>query len=1178
MPLDEGKSDDAVSRNIKKLKDEGKPQDQAVAIALDKAGKGKKSVARLTGFADMKAHVLVQPKGGKSFLSTVKTVADIPANIKAASSKAGNKLADFSDSENAARRKPMSKKPVRSGGRSLPGGGKTYQDDVPSNVQMSSYSKERARRKLEGTIKTPSGEYVRTKGAGDWADISSEPYRRARNLKQAREGSDDKYKNEPTNKSLRDSQSSGKPQDQAVAIALDKAGKGLSKAGMTSGDAPMSVDSDDLETKKPKVSTPKAKVSFGSLTQENKPEQVASGPSWVPISLAGDRAQARIKASKTKKVIKSLRDSQSSWSGFPGKNSTFSKGKKDDDPCWDDYEQVGMKDKGGKEVPNCVPIKKSAILVKGKKNCGCMQDPCVTYGDMSKAVDASAADKLDEITDELEAASKMHAEQSKQLAGASKMHAGQAKRIKRVASARMEKGQDTFVPPESVRAAARRGLELRRKASPSNKGGLTVSEASAEGIGSGVQRASDLASGKGVSLSTIKRMKSFFSRHQKSKRIDPGKTPAQDKGYQAHLLWGGDAGKAWAESIVSKEDSVSKSMWDDMDLSKAESPVKAPAESPAARMSREARRPKRVPPQPVKQPGMFDRLKSLFGPSPVSDKAQSQKVADQQEAATQKDQDADLNTQIKTYMQSKGGPGHPQSPIKKSSWDDMDLVKAISPPKPAAYQAKSSLTTTDTPDGYEESQTSMRRGSPSAANKKITVDSKIGKTSTPGPKGPSATFSSVSSQATPKASTKLEFKPWKGTKSTVRGGKELTTDFVKPAQSRFGQEDSTRLRSSISAWDELDKGNLSAEDRADLPKKDFALRGKADDAEEKKESGNYPIPDESHARFALAMVSKHGTPEEKAKVRAAVHKKYPSIGESEMSKSNWDDMDLVKAAGMSSSEAPMSVSADDKERPTQSKMKPQKTRTMDFAGEGSTIVEEEPRPSMIDVEEAAKGNPRSAVSRARYKGSAEKPKATATRTSPVKKSMDPALAARMNMRPQSRLGSVVDPQTASVGNFNTTIAKSFAENTSMYVENVRLQKSGGPRNLSKAAPAGMTGDQAQSVPADDKGPRSKTYPPMRESSMALAEGGHIPGTPEEKIFEQEEKGFSKVASAKVKPAPKKLTAAQKARKTLEGSAKGDNPGAEMMRRVLAKPNKPSREPGFKRQMSKPPTEIVRSKN
>jgi len=29
--------------------------------------------------------------------------------------------------------------------------------------------------------------------------------------------------------------------------------------------------------------------------------------------------------------------------------------KKDDDPCWDSHEQIGMKKKDGKEVPNCVP-------------------------------------------------------------------------------------------------------------------------------------------------------------------------------------------------------------------------------------------------------------------------------------------------------------------------------------------------------------------------------------------------------------------------------------------------------------------------------------------------------------------------------------------------------------------------------------------------------------------------------------------------------------------------------------------------------------------------------------------------------------------------------------------------------------------------------------------------------
>lgn len=41
----------------------------------------------------------------------------------------------------------------------------------------------------------------------------------------------------------------------------------------------------------------------------------------------------------------------------------------------------------------------------------------------------------------------------------------------------------------------------------------------------------------------------------------------------------------------------------------------------------------------------------------------------------------------------------------------------------------------------------------------------------------------------------------------------------------------------------------------------------------------YPIPDKSHARNALARVAQHGTPAEKARVRAAVRKKFPKIGD-----------------------------------------------------------------------------------------------------------------------------------------------------------------------------------------------------------------------------------------------------------------------------------------------------------
>ena len=41
--------------------------------------------------------------------------------------------------------------------------------------------------------------------------------------------------------------------------------------------------------------------------------------------------------------------------------------KRKDDPCWKGYKMVGMKDKGGKEVPNCVPMTKEELEEAGIK-------------------------------------------------------------------------------------------------------------------------------------------------------------------------------------------------------------------------------------------------------------------------------------------------------------------------------------------------------------------------------------------------------------------------------------------------------------------------------------------------------------------------------------------------------------------------------------------------------------------------------------------------------------------------------------------------------------------------------------------------------------------------------------------------------------------------------------------
>ena len=71
---------------------------------------------------------------------------------------------------------------------------------------------------------------------------------------------------------------------------------------------------------------------------------------------------------------------------------------------------------------------------------------------------------------------------------------------------------------------------------------------------------------------------------------------------------------------------------------------------------------------------------------------------------------------------------------------------------------------------------------------------------------------------------------------------------------------------------------LTAKARKKLPKSQFALPGKGE-GPQGKGAGSYPIPDQKHAANALARVSQHGSPSEKAAVRAKVHKKYPDMGQ-----------------------------------------------------------------------------------------------------------------------------------------------------------------------------------------------------------------------------------------------------------------------------------------------------------
>jgi hypothetical protein len=115
-----------------------------------------------------------------------------------------------------------------------------------------------------------------------------------------------------------------------------------------------------------------------------------------------------------------------------------------------------------------------------------------------------------------------------------------------------------FKPTESMAKAAERGLELRKKAKKSNKGGLSNKQASKLGIGSGVQRAVNIKNRNKLSPSTIKRMYSFFKRHEKNAKIDAGKSAHEDRGYISWLLWGGNPGFSWVRKIIRQMEAADK--------------------------------------------------------------------------------------------------------------------------------------------------------------------------------------------------------------------------------------------------------------------------------------------------------------------------------------------------------------------------------------------------------------------------------------------------------------------------------------------------------------------------------------------------------------------------------------------------------------------------------------------
>jgi hypothetical protein len=101
---------------------------------------------------------------------------------------------------------------------------------------------------------------------------------------------------------------------------------------------------------------------------------------------------------------------------------------------------------------------------------------------------------------------------------------------------------DGYTPTAAMKTEAQRGLDWR---SEYGRGGTEI----------GIARARDISNGKQLPLETVNRMVSFFARHEVDKQAEgfsPGEDGYPSNGRIAWALWGGDAGRSWAENIVSQ--------------------------------------------------------------------------------------------------------------------------------------------------------------------------------------------------------------------------------------------------------------------------------------------------------------------------------------------------------------------------------------------------------------------------------------------------------------------------------------------------------------------------------------------------------------------------------------------------------------------------------------------------
>ena len=105
-----------------------------------------------------------------------------------------------------------------------------------------------------------------------------------------------------------------------------------------------------------------------------------------------------------------------------------------------------------------------------------------------------------------------------------------------------DENKGMFVTPKSVAQEAQQALDAKEEHGDKVKGGLAV----------GWARARQLANQEPISYKTVKRMFSFFSRHDGNQKVAPEHKdfPWADNGWTAWKIWGGDEGFKWCKEII----------------------------------------------------------------------------------------------------------------------------------------------------------------------------------------------------------------------------------------------------------------------------------------------------------------------------------------------------------------------------------------------------------------------------------------------------------------------------------------------------------------------------------------------------------------------------------------------------------------------------------------------------